>query len=282
MIISRTNTGNHNKMAEQKNNWENIINTQETATLKKFGSAVSEEHGIYEIDLQMYKLLSLKDLTGEKREHLREIIGKFYDLFYSEQLTEAHERRIAPVIETSDWKAVFCKSVDYGQAISDMIVTPDGKYGFCKCIDLKIRQFSVVTGDLVRVLDKGHGNAPICCVTVTSNGEFAFTGSDDGTVRQWEVETGKCVNVFDGKSHWVRSLAVSSDGKRLFSGHTNGTIILWEIASGKLLCKTTEHTGTVTSLTVSYDGTCLFSGAMDRTVKKWLISQETICLMKPN
>lgn len=55
-------------MAENKNNWENIIKTQETAVRTQFGGPVSEEMGVLEVDLALYRLLSAETLSIEQRK----------------------------------------------------------------------------------------------------------------------------------------------------------------------------------------------------------------------
>ncbi len=80
---------------------------------------------------------------------------------------------------------------------------------------------------------------------------------------------GACLRTFEGRTHWVNSVAISPDGCKILSGSLDRTLKLWDLVTGECQHTFKGHTKGVNSVAISPDGRQALSGSGDKTLKLW-------------
>lgn len=64
---------------------------------------------------------------------------------------------------------------------------PNGKFFLAGGSDLWLREFDILTGEVIQTFKGHHG--PLRCVRYHPNGRIGASGSEDGTIRLWELNS---------------------------------------------------------------------------------------------
>ena len=143
--------------------------------------------------------------------------------------------------------------------------SPDGSEIVAGCSDGRLRVYSALTGEFVRMFDGIW--ARWNCYSPDGNSIFSWAG--DNSIRRTDSQTGKIVQNYYGHTDHPLALALSLDGSRLLSGGFDNTVRYWDVSTGKQIAQFDGHEDTVLSVGISADCRYGVSGGGDNQVILW-------------
>ncbi|MFW9872451.1 MAG: WD40 repeat domain-containing protein [Candidatus Thorarchaeota archaeon] len=150
--------------------------------------------------------------------------------------------------------------------MSPVVITPDSNYFIRGSNDGKLKEFNILTGELVRVF--GNHEGPVYALAISEDGSY-LASSSDKTIKVWSYALGSHLFTLEAHDDAVNCLQFDPDGEFLLSGSVDDTIKVWNLKDRVVKRTLTSHWGEVVSLAFSEDGDLLVSGALDKTINIW-------------
>lgn len=146
----------------------------------------------------------------------------------------------------------------HADAVSAVVLTSDGKYIVSGSFDQTIRVWSVMTHEMVRLIE-AHDDF-VTALAVSPDCRYIVSASDDKSIKVWSLDSGVLMNTTKHQASWISSVAISQDSKWLVSGSIDGTIVMAELGNTRGLVLKQIDSGPVSCLLVISNGKLIIVG----------------------
>lgn len=162
----------------------------------------------------------------------------------------------------------WAMQLDHGRyAVNSTVLSEDGMRVLTGCEDSKVRLWSLVTGECLRVM-KGH-KSHVRRVAWSADQQLAASSSDDKTIRIWDIERGQCLRVLRGHQSVVWSVVLSHQQQFALSCSDDASLRKWDLRTGRCTQVLYGHTAAVISVELSPDERYALSCSWDGTMRLW-------------
>ena len=159
-------------------------------------------------------------------------------------------------IETMD----IIKSIHTDSPIECLIISHDDTTIYIGCCDSFIRIINIITGELVKILEKHTGT--VKCLTLNRSGSRLISGGADNLIVIWDMNTFESIKIMISHENSVNKLIISRDESRIYSGSEDKTIMIWSFITLKLMAvlKDNDHPEPIRTMVLSSDESRLIVG----------------------